>query len=162
MVTSAWFFYWLWTSLIQFKVSGSRAWVLDTGIAGLNPAQGVDFCPLLYVLGRGLATGWSASKESCQMSKLIHNFRSNSELDRLQGQIRKSWWYCHHLSLVLSEYDVSEINSTSASIWLVAITLVDVLAHSQIKDAKMRLCTSQCLFITIVCISGKTSWILGH
>jgi hypothetical protein len=53
-----------------------------------NPTQGMDVCPRLSVLYcpvqvETLRRADHPSKESCQMSKLIHNFRSNSELEQV-------------------------------------------------------------------------------
>jgi hypothetical protein len=73
-------------------LSGRAVWgvglgCLDTGIAGSNPAQGMYVCPRLSVLfhpvkAQALRRADHPSKESCQMSKLIHNFRSNFELEQ--------------------------------------------------------------------------------
>jgi hypothetical protein len=60
---------------------------LDTGIVGSNPAQGMGVFLHLSVLCcpvqvEALRRADHSSKESCQMSQLIHNFRSNFELEQ--------------------------------------------------------------------------------
>jgi len=44
----------------------------NIGIVVSNPARGMDVCPRfsVFCVDSGLATGWSLSKESYQMSKI--------------------------------------------------------------------------------------------
>jgi hypothetical protein len=84
--------------LIRAITVAARSWSLGNCDRGFESRSrhgclSLSFCAVLSCVGTGLASGWPPSSEwVLPIVELIHNFKSNSELEQVQVLIRKTWW----------------------------------------------------------------------
>jgi hypothetical protein len=122
--------------VLQAGASGHAVWgiglhCLVAEIVDSNPAYCMEACLSPFCVGRGLESGWSVVQGILPVVEMIHNFRSNSELEQLT---RPNPYSCRRVVRFCTSEETQHVSMTTTS-WLMLFLFLSRLCHYSVGGA---------------------------